>query len=45
MHTHDTDDTSGTEATAGTTGGSVPIGEYCACMLENCHDHCDDTWG
>ncbi len=52
--THDTHDTtSDPDTTAGSTGSSsttgggapAPIDEYCACMLENCHDQYHGTWG
>ena len=47
--THDPE-TTGTTATPGSTsstggGDPPPIADYCACMLENCHDQYHGTWG
>lgn len=45
--THATHDTHATHATdePETTGGATPVDEYCACMLESCHDLYHATWG
>lgn len=43
--THATHTTADPDTTAGTTGGDSPVADYCACMLENCHDQYHGTWG
>ena len=44
---HTTTDTTDTQASTSSTstGGGDPVADYCACMLENCHDQYHATWG
>lgn len=47
--THDpqTTGTTGAPGSTGSTGGGdpPPVADYCACMVENCHDQYHGTWG
>jgi hypothetical protein len=48
--THTTTDTTDTQASTSSTGSTdggdpPPVTDYCACMLENCHDQYHATWG
>ncbi len=38
-------ETHGSETHGETTAGDTPAAQYCACMLENCHDQYHATWG